>query len=360
MATGLGTPNAANLPAALCRELSPVAVTRPGNETSSVGSPVSVQIHATDTNPSTLTFSATDLPAGLSITHSGLISGTPTTTEASFVTVTARDSAGASGSTGFTWTITSVPSGALAWGAGPDGELGNGTTTSAQLTPVPVSLPAGVTATALTGGEQNGYALGSDGNVYAWGNGQYGQLGNGTSPSVQSTPVAVSLPAGVTAVSIAAGDFTGYAIGSDGNVYTWGFGADGELGNGAAMSEAIPVRVSLPAGVTASVVAAGHGGAYAIDSDGSTLYAWGDGVDGQLGNGTATGVQSTPVAVSLPAKSTVSAVASGGFTGYAIVSTNAGYTITLYAWGLGVDGELGNGTTTAIQTTPVPVSLPTG
>ena len=60
-----------------------------------------------------------------------------------------------------------------------------------------------------------GYAFGSNGTVYAWGAGGNGELGNGTTTSTQTTPVAVSLPSGVTATSIATGAGTGYAIGSD-------------------------------------------------------------------------------------------------------------------------------------------------
>ena len=146
-----------------------------------------------------------------------------------------------------------------AWGNGGDGELGNGTTTEAQATPVVVSLPAGVTATALAAGEDTAYAIGSDGNLYAWGNGVRGALGNGTTTFAQATPVVVSLPAAVTATAVAAGAFTGYAIGSDGNLYAWGSGGDGELGNGTTTeTQATPVVVSLPAGDTASAVGVGN------------------------------------------------------------------------------------------------------
>jgi O-glycosyl hydrolase len=85
-----------------------VTVTNPGNQTGTVGTAESVQITASDSaSGQTLTYSATGLPAGLSINSStGLISGTPTTavTGAS-VTVTAKDGTGASGSATFTWTI---------------------------------------------------------------------------------------------------------------------------------------------------------------------------------------------------------------------------------------------------------------
>jgi hypothetical protein len=84
-----------------------VSVTNPGNQTGTVGTAVSLQIHATDSGTGqTLNYGATGLPAGLSISSStGLISGTPTAAGTSTVTVTATDGTGASGSATFTWTV---------------------------------------------------------------------------------------------------------------------------------------------------------------------------------------------------------------------------------------------------------------
>jgi serine protease len=83
-----------------------VTVTNPGNQTSTTGSAVSLQIHASDSQSGQLlTYGATGLPAGLSINTSGLVSGTPTTGGSNSVTVTARDATGASGSATFSWTI---------------------------------------------------------------------------------------------------------------------------------------------------------------------------------------------------------------------------------------------------------------
>jgi hypothetical protein len=90
-----------------------VAVANPGSQTSTVGTAVSKQISATDSGSGqTLTFSATGLPAGLSISSSGLIAGTPTAAATSTVTVTATDTTGASGSASFSWTVNASGSGA--------------------------------------------------------------------------------------------------------------------------------------------------------------------------------------------------------------------------------------------------------
>ncbi|MGW0998408.1 M4 family metallopeptidase [Streptomyces sp. NPDC002520] len=89
-----------------------VTVTNPGSQTSTVGTAVSLQVQASSTNAGALTYSASGLPAGLSINSStGLISGTPTTAGSSSTTVTVTDSTGASGTASFGWTVNPVGSG---------------------------------------------------------------------------------------------------------------------------------------------------------------------------------------------------------------------------------------------------------
>ena len=92
-----------------------VTVANPGAQTGAVGTAISgLQIQGTDsTSGQSLTYSATGLPAGLSISSSGLITGTPTTAGSSTVTVTATDGTGASGSATFTWTVTGGTSGGV-------------------------------------------------------------------------------------------------------------------------------------------------------------------------------------------------------------------------------------------------------
>jgi hypothetical protein len=84
-----------------------VTVNSPGNQSGAVGTAASLQMTGTDSQSGqTLTWSATGLPAGLSINSStGLITGTPTTAATYSPTVKATDTTGAFGTTAFTWTI---------------------------------------------------------------------------------------------------------------------------------------------------------------------------------------------------------------------------------------------------------------
>jgi hypothetical protein len=108
-----------------------VTVTNPGSQTGTVGTAASLQIAATDSaSGQTLTYSATGLPAGLSISSAtGLISGTPTTAGTSSVTVTAKDTTGASGSATFSWTISAAS------GCGAQQLIQNGGFATGSLTP---------------------------------------------------------------------------------------------------------------------------------------------------------------------------------------------------------------------------------
>jgi len=85
------------------------------------------------------------------------------------------------------------------------------------------------------------------GKAYAWGLNSYGQLGDGTRiESLKS--VAIKLAPGVTATALAAGAYHSLAIGSDGQVYAWGYNGDGELGNTTTTDSSTPTAPSLPAG----------------------------------------------------------------------------------------------------------------
>jgi alpha-tubulin suppressor-like RCC1 family protein len=258
------------------------------------------------------------------------------------------------GGAGIAAAAVGAPGTLYAWGDNSYGELGSGGTPPYSTAPIAVGLPAGVEATSVDGGNNTVLALGSDGNVYAWGENTWGQLGNGTT-SNSGTPVKVSLPAGVTATAVSEGYWDSLALGADGSVYAWGHNLDGELGDGSTADSSVPVKVSLPTGVTATAVSAGWYNNMALGSDGS-VYAWGDNTFGELGDTVPAGSNpDTPVKVSLPAGVTVTAVSAGWYTDMALGSDG-----NVYAWGDNAEGQLGNGTTSSGSDVPVKVSLPAG
>lgn len=241
-----------------------------------------------------------------------------------------------------------------AWGTNANGQLGDGTTTN-RTSPVAVTLPAGVTAfTSFSAGSYQNLAKGNDGKLYAWGNNASGQLGDGTTTE-RHTPVPVTLPFGVTSFSsFAAGNGFSLAKGDDGKLYGWGFNGNGQLGNGNTTNQNIPAAIILPSGVSSfTTFSAGTGFALGM-ADNGNLYAWGNNATGQFGDGTTTS-SNTPVAVALPA----------GITGFSAFVAGGDHSLAkgsdgkLYAWGNNIFGELGDGTTTE-KHSPVLVTLPVG
>lgn len=250
-----------------------------------------------------------------------------------------------------------------AWGYNSWGQLGDGSTTE-SLTPVAVSLPPDVKVTAIAAGETHGMAQSSDGTLYAWGHNSEGQLGStsvsvGLADSFTDVPVVVNLPANVRATAIAAGYLHSLAIGSDNVIYGWGSDSYGELGNGSApVWETTPVPVSMPKGVIPAKIAAGQSHSLAIDTNGN-LYAWGINTDGELGTGSATVCNlcfsDIPVSVSLASGVKATAIAGGYSHSLAIGSDNH-----IYGWGANDQGQVGNGSNTFRFESPMLVTLPGG
>lgn len=236
------------------------------------------------------------------------------------------------------------------WGANPYGQLGDGTT-SPSLVPKAVPLPAGVEITALAAGYYHVVAMSSDGGLYAWGYNSSGQLGDGTLVT-SSVPVVSQLPPGVTYTELFAAGYRSSALGSDGNVYAWGDNREGQIGDGTTTSSTTPVAARLPDGVTAGVLGVGYGFSVATGSDG-VVYAWGSNGRGQLGDGTRS-TSLLPVAVQTPAGVTFSAMSSGET--HTLATGSDGST---YAWGWNTYGQIGNGATTDALV-PVLVSAPAG
>ena len=232
----------------------------------------------------------TDSPAPVAVSMDGVLSGK---------TVIAI-AAGASHS------LALCADGTLAaWGSNASGQLGIGTTVSS---PVPVAVDlSGVLAnkrvTGIAAGAAHSLVLCSDGTLVTWGDNGTGQLGCNSTQANSLSPVAVDVSgalAGRTVSSISAGENHCLVLCSDSAVVTWGDGSYGQLGNGGTTSSRVPVRVSA-SGVLAgkTVVKAAAGGRHNIVlcSD-HTLASWGDNGHTQLDDSTM--IQRTmPVALSM-------------------------------------------------------------
>jgi alpha-tubulin suppressor-like RCC1 family protein len=253
---------------------------------------------------------------------------------------------------------------AYCWGLGTSGQLGNGASSSV-LVPAAVSAPSAgaVTWAQISVGGTHVCALTTAGAAYCWGAGANGDLGDGSSSNV-SIPTAVSAPSGgaVTWVQISAAEasLASCAVATTGAGYCWGSNSNGQIGNGNTSNTSVPTAVStsgLLSGVALSQISAGYDFACALSAAGAA-YCWGLQSEGELGNNVSSGNATSPVAVSTSgvlSGVTLTQITSGG--GPTIQHACAlGSTGAAYCWGSDGSGQLGNSSTTQSN---VPVTVTT-
>jgi alpha-tubulin suppressor-like RCC1 family protein len=200
--------------------------------------------------------------------------------------------------------------------------------------------------TVIAGGGAHSLAIKTDGTVWAWGKNGYGQLGDGTIID-RHAPVQVSGLTGVF-IAIAGGGFLvddghSLALRNDGTVWAWGENVWGQLGDGTTTERHTPVQVVGAGGIGfltgISAIARGIVHSVALKND-STVWEWGM----QIGDASPS---YTPVQV--PGLASITAI-SGGYE-HAMALKNDG---TVWAWGFNANGQLGDGTTSN-RSTPVQV-----
>ncbi|EQC42201.1 hypothetical protein SDRG_01039 [Saprolegnia diclina VS20] len=242
----------------------------------------------------------------------------------------------------------------FSWGAGDDAQLGHGATTSKAM-PTMLDAFRGRQMVAVACGAMHTIAIGGAHEVYAWGNNRYGQCGlvggDTTILIPQLVPAFVGQP--VTAVACGAGHSV--AILHDGRVFSWGIGAQGQLGLGPDVSSSRPQ--CLPTIETCAVaVACGIAHTMLLLETGDVLSC-GLNQYGQLGLGsTREGSVATPRRIPLPGGA-VRHIACGG--AHSCLVDAAG---VIFTCGSNSCGQLGlghyndTGTFTAISGLP-PVAL---
>jgi alpha-tubulin suppressor-like RCC1 family protein len=194
------------------------------------------------------------------------------------------------------------------------------------------------------------------GQVYCWGFGLFGSLGNGATLTVSAaTRVSDGAMGNFEVSSIAVGGSHTCAL-KAGEVYCWGSSNYGELGDGTEIQKNVPVKVVDKAGVfsNSSVTAIAAGGDHTCAIKAGEVYCWGDNFRGQLGDGTNTS-SSKPVKVSDNgtdfSNSNVTAIAAGKEHTCAIKAES------VYCWGHNGQGELNLSPATEFWTVPVAITL---
>jgi len=241
-----------------------------------------------------------------------------------------------------------------AWGDNDFGQLGDGTNIQ-RTVPVQVKGEAGTGflsgITDIAAGSFHSLALRDDGTVWAWGYNFFGQLGDGSGLYLDSnTPVSVSGLSNVSSVS--AGVNHSLALKSDGTVWAWGWNDIGQLGDGSLIQKDSPVQVLGEAGAgtfLSDVQSISSGGFHstALKNDGAVVWVWGDKDFAQLGDGTVgDGDPGTTVSgdySEIPVQTTLISDVIGISSGNAHTLAIDSAGLSLWAWGSNDFGQLGNG-----------------
>ena len=237
------------------------------------------------------------------------------------------------------------------WGKNTFGQLGVGSICDSDSyangcngdrgisSPSLVNLPQGLTAKAVSTGEDFTCAILSDDRVYCWGLNASGQVGNGSTGGSTTTPSEVLLPTERSALSITSGTYHSCAVMDDSSLFCWGSNYYGAVGNGiSGGSISTPEQVILPANETISMASVGYRQTCVVSTT-NIVYCWGYGSYVYQSNSSSTGwYQSnsySPVMVSISGGQAVT-IGVGDRFACAILSNE-----NLYCWGSDSSGRLG-------------------
>ena len=219
------------------------------------------------------------------------------------------------------------------WGNNTDGQVGLNDQSRATIT-TPTAVKTTPLAKDISAGGAHSVVVLTDGSLWSWGRNFNGQLGQGTNSDVFKPTQVGTLK---TWDSVSAGGAHTLAKQSGTNyLYAWGANANGQLGQLGTVDSSIPVWINLLAPQTAAVFSAGGTHSLAITTDGN-LWSWGGNASGQLGDGLMT-YQDSTVPILVSSTGNWWRVAAGGYHSLAVRLDG-----TLWSWGDNTYGQLGNG-----------------
>jgi alpha-tubulin suppressor-like RCC1 family protein len=234
-------------------------------------------------------------------------------------------------------------------GYGTSGQLGTGNTTNSN-TFVKIDMSsglAGVNVTQVIGLKATSMVISNDGKLYGWGSNTNSELYDGTTDK-KTTPIALKMDNsffGKKIKKIASGIEHSHimALTTDGEVFAWGANNYGQLGDGSQIAKTVPIRVRAALENEEVIdIAVGNGVSFAHTKDGK-LYSWGRGGQGLLGNGGTADVL-TPTLIQHDGvlnRKFITKISCQH--SHMLIIT---YDLKAYAWGLNTNGRLGDGSTT--------------
>uniref|UniRef100_A0A669DKD5 Regulator of chromosome condensation (RCC1) and BTB (POZ) domain containing protein 1 n=1 Tax=Oreochromis niloticus TaxID=8128 RepID=A0A669DKD5_ORENI len=173
----------------------------------------------------------------------------------------------------------------FAWGHNGYSQLGNGST-NPGLSPVLITANLqNKKVKEVSCGSHHSMALTLDGEVFAWGYNNCGQIGSGSTANQPYPRKVTGCLQGKNASGITCGQTSSMALVDNGEVYGWGYNGNGQLGIGNNGNQLTPCRVAALQGMCIQQIVSGYGHCLAL-TDKGLLYAWGANTYGQLGTGT--------------------------------------------------------------------------
>ncbi|KAG8288256.1 E3 ubiquitin-protein ligase herc2 [Homalodisca vitripennis] len=236
------------------------------------------------------------------------------------------------------------------WGEGDDGKLGHGNKAMCDR-PTLIEALRGKEIVNIACGGSHSAAVTVHGELYTWGKGRYGRLGHGDTED-RFVPKLVEALLGYSVVDVAcgSGDAQTLAITDDDSVWSWGDGDYGKLGRGGSDGCKVPMKIESLAGLGVVKVECGSQFSVALTRSGA-VYTWGKGDYHRLGHGTDDHVRRPRKVAALQGKKVIS-IATGSL--HCVACTDQG---EVFTWGDNDEGQLGDGTTTAIMRPRLIVAL---
>ncbi|PCH65338.1 MAG: hypothetical protein COC01_09840 [Bacteroidetes bacterium] len=229
------------------------------------------------------------------------------------------------------------------WGANWYGQLGDSTIVNSN---VPVQVYGLSNITSIATGEYHSMALRNDSTLWVWGDDYYGQLGDSATGFNKEQIIPIKVDRISKVIAIAAGETHSMVLLANGEIWMWGDGGQGQLGNGKINSfVSVPNQVVGLSNVIS--ISTGWRHSMAIRND-STVWVWGDNSRNQLANNTKT-LDSIPAQIT--SLQNIVAISSGGWHGLALKDDG-----TIFSWGYNLNGQLGDSGNTN-QVTPVEVQI---